>query len=613
MEQVVFEEVWASVEQTAGSIHRLRFEVYEIDFELGELRKDGHKVGLQEQPFQILVQLLLHPGKLVTREELQKRLWPADTFVDFDLGLNTAIKKIRAALGDSAENPRFIETLPKRGYRFIGKVEVIPPPEQAVAVQPAEPALLASHLGTPLAEGAPKVLGSVAPPARVHNRTWLVWSFSAVILALLGLGSVWLHYRNRQPVQSIAEERLEDRGTRVPAAYESYLRGIGFWHGYDMPQRNDNAIQAFEQAVRADPSYSIAYASLSEAYWSKFQTTRQDEWADQAIKACNRAHELDSNQPAAYICQGVLDQGRGEYQRAIDDFSVAIELGSRNALAYRSRALAFEVQGSSGEAERDLLRSIELEPSYWRGYSMLGRLYMNLARYGEAIQQYQRAIDITPDNSEPRFSMGAVYVETGQYDKAAAVLEDATRLHPSLAAYNNLGIVSLNARRFEAAVRSLQKATELDPNDYRGYGNLARAYYWAGRKDLAHTMYLRAIDLARQALTANPDNADATLSLAVYYAMLSQADDAIYYLDRALKSQTEPEAAFWAAVVHLQLGDQAKALAWIRKARQLKYSAAEINAVPELDSLRNTPEFKTVMLAGSNANAIDTAFNRRGK
>lgn len=110
---------------TPAAKRTFRFGIYEVDIAAGELRKDGRKIRLQEQPFQILALLLEHPGEVVTREEIQKKLWPGDTFVDFDHGLNTAINKIRAALGDSAANPRFVETLAKRGYRFMGDVQIL--------------------------------------------------------------------------------------------------------------------------------------------------------------------------------------------------------------------------------------------------------------------------------------------------------------------------------------------------------------------------------------------------------------------------------------------------------------------------------------------------------
>src|SRR5258708_34666644 len=103
---------------------RLRFGVFELDPRAGELRKHGLRVRLQEQPFQVLAMLLEHSGEVLTREELQRKLWPADTFVDFDNGLNKAINKIREALSDSADSPRFVETVARRGYRFLAEVKV---------------------------------------------------------------------------------------------------------------------------------------------------------------------------------------------------------------------------------------------------------------------------------------------------------------------------------------------------------------------------------------------------------------------------------------------------------------------------------------------------------
>jgi DNA-binding winged helix-turn-helix (wHTH) protein len=100
----------------------LRFDVFELNLRAGELYKSGRKIRLQEQPFRILATLLQHAGQVVTREELRERLWPEDTFVDFDHSLNTAVKKLRRALNDEADKPRFVETLPRRGYRFLGSV-----------------------------------------------------------------------------------------------------------------------------------------------------------------------------------------------------------------------------------------------------------------------------------------------------------------------------------------------------------------------------------------------------------------------------------------------------------------------------------------------------------
>ena len=146
--------------ETARQLRLMRFEDFEVDLRSGELRKAGVKLKFGGQPFQVLSILLEQPGDVVTREELQKRLWP-DTFVDVDRNLNTAINKIREVLGDSAESPRFVETLPRRGYRFIGEVE--PPVQPVVPVVESTRSRLA--LASSVVEdrrGCPRHLGRCA-------------------------------------------------------------------------------------------------------------------------------------------------------------------------------------------------------------------------------------------------------------------------------------------------------------------------------------------------------------------------------------------------------------------------------------------------------------------
>lgn len=129
-----------------GTVSKYRFDEFEADLKAAELRRNGTRLKLQLQPFQVLVALLERPKDVVTREELQQRLWPQDTFVDFDHGLNTAMVKLRDVLGDSAAKPKYIETIAKRGYRFLGEVTVTPEPSEAVVPQPtAEPAASASR------------------------------------------------------------------------------------------------------------------------------------------------------------------------------------------------------------------------------------------------------------------------------------------------------------------------------------------------------------------------------------------------------------------------------------------------------------------------------------
>jgi Tol biopolymer transport system component/DNA-binding winged helix-turn-helix (wHTH) protein len=156
----------------------VRFGLFELDLAEGELRKQGRKIRLQDQPFQVLELLLIRPGELVTREELQKALWPADTFVEFDQGLNTAIKKIRLALGDSADNPRFIETIPRKGYRFIAPVELAP---REASTGPQD---------------------VTSTPRRSRRRFTLLWA-SAVAALLVAAGVWFVRSRTAKPEPSL--------------------------------------------------------------------------------------------------------------------------------------------------------------------------------------------------------------------------------------------------------------------------------------------------------------------------------------------------------------------------------------------------------------------------
>src|SRR6202034_661555 len=167
----------------ASSSRQVRTGLFEIDLASGQLHKNGRKLPLQEQPFRVLAMLLERPGEVVTRQELQAKLWPADTYVGFDEGLNTAIRKLRVAFGDSAENPRFIETVSRRGYRFVAPIR------EAVAVTP---------------QPLESVEAPYAPAEVQHGRPWrirrpvLVLSAAALLAILAGVAYLarWRSFAN---------------------------------------------------------------------------------------------------------------------------------------------------------------------------------------------------------------------------------------------------------------------------------------------------------------------------------------------------------------------------------------------------------------------------------
>ena len=164
-----------------GSLSSFSFGPYEADLASGELRKDGARVKIQDLPLRLMSVLAEKPGQVVTREELQSRLWPEDTFVDFEDGLNTGVKKLREALGDDPEKPRYIETIPRRGYRFIAEVKQIPAPAR-VAVSARE--LPSSH-------AVHEPVAAIRVP-RSRSKAWMLGAVAAVAL-LSGLG-FWLLY-----------------------------------------------------------------------------------------------------------------------------------------------------------------------------------------------------------------------------------------------------------------------------------------------------------------------------------------------------------------------------------------------------------------------------------
>jgi DNA-binding winged helix-turn-helix (wHTH) protein/Tol biopolymer transport system component len=169
----------------------VRFGTFEIDVPAGELRKNGLKLKLQEQPFQVLCMLLEHPGDVVTREELRSRLWPADTFVDFDHGVNAAIKRVRDALGDSPDNPRFVETLQRRGYRFIGAIDT-PPNANANDLLMARP--------SPQTAAEAPVFAAIR--ANVRGQWRALGAIAAVALTMFAGAALWLRRPTRLPDRS---------------------------------------------------------------------------------------------------------------------------------------------------------------------------------------------------------------------------------------------------------------------------------------------------------------------------------------------------------------------------------------------------------------------------
>ena len=237
-----------------------RFGVFELDLSAGELRKSGVKLRLQGQPFQVLAFLLERAGEVVSREDLQQRLWPSDTFVDFDHSLNTAINKVREALGDSASSPRYVETLARRGYRFVAPVQTnTPTPESA----PPAPATLATSPTTPPA----------APPqVTLHPELEVPIPHRAVTRGLFALTQImylcfYLAALFRlQAIQGIADSFLPAWGTTTLAGAILITAGIGIplrlyllsAVSFDYQRLGEKFLQIFPAVLALDQCWAVA-------------------------------------------------------------------------------------------------------------------------------------------------------------------------------------------------------------------------------------------------------------------------------------------------------------------------------------------------------------------
>ncbi|HMF74919.1 MAG TPA: tetratricopeptide repeat protein [Bryobacteraceae bacterium] len=385
------------------------------------------------------------------------------------------------------------------------------------------------------------------------------------------------------------------RISRVHAANTAYLEGRGYLYGYDIPDGLEHAVRSFAQAVQLDSRFALAYTGLGEAYWRKYNAQRDPVLASRAQQNCDQASYLDDKLAEAHVCLGTLHSGAGEYAEATDEFDQAVRLDPRADKAWIGLARAHSELGKLAEAEKEYAKAVSIRP-YWGNYVEVAKFYFDHARYEDAEILFRQAIRQTPDNSELYRGLGGLYIAMGRYEDAITNSKEAVAHRPTFGAYDNLGTAYLSLGRFDEAVANYQRALDLERGDYRAFGNLARAQYWVGRRDEARELYRQAVKLAEQQLNVNPRDVDVHVLLAWYYAMLGQEPEALIHLQSAEHLISgKAEFAFIAGIVHKQFGHRAGTLACLRRARELRYTSAEIRAAPEFKSLHGDPEFEAVV------------------
>lgn len=513
----------------------LRFGVFEVNLDARELRKHGTRVRLRGQPFEILALLLERPGEIVAREQLRAKLWRADTFVDFEHSLNTAIKKLRAVLGDSPEDSRYIETIPRVGYRFIAPVQSLPSPGPT----PGETLASAPQ---------PTDFPSAAVPAPgLRSRRATRFALGGGI-ALIGLAAVlWGARLTRQPpsaiaIRSVAVLPLENlshdpsqdyfaeamtdelitslakvRELRVISRtstmkYQRTSKSIGeiarelnvdaIIEGTIL--RSGSEVHVTAQLVQAQPEthlWAESYSrSLGDLMAVESEVVREIAGAVRlTLTPEERAGLTSSHKVPPEAHQSYL-QGRffwnkrtpEGFTRSIEYFQQAIEKDPLYAQAYVGLADAYVLLSGYYSVPQDeaiskaraaAKKALEIDASLGEAHASLGLIAGNYDwNWDEAEREYRRAIELNPNYATAHHWYGEGFLALqGRFDEALAEMSRAQELDPLSAIIRvDTGAVYYFARRYDAAIAEYRRALELEPNFPLAHVWLSRAYQGKG-------------------------------------------------------------------------------------------------------------------------------------
>ncbi len=398
------------MQPTAGT-RRARFGAFEVDLHLGQLRKHGIRLKLQDQPFQVLALLLEHPGDLVTREEFRQKLWPADTFVDFDTGLNSAIKKLRDGLGDSAEEPRYIQTLPRRGYRFIAPLAAHPqgtPQTQGSA----EPGTEVGAVPEPVASSGFTDSPVPAPSARGTRIPWALAGLGILLVLFFAVMRFWNPAAMAptaagvdaapplKPQPTMGRAIILKHPSANPEANELLQYAVFLIRFQFEPLR---ARSMLERALQLDPNFTEARTYYAVTYIIAVEGGISNDPGDilRAEEELRRALKEDAQIALAHAMLGAVHFFHSQMDLADEETLQAIrlepgDLGGEVWLLIQKRFLGNE---GAMPAARKL---VESEPLFWPSRYVLGELLREQGKTAEAMRAYELVLEQAPQNSTVR-------------------------------------------------------------------------------------------------------------------------------------------------------------------------------------------------------------------
>jgi eukaryotic-like serine/threonine-protein kinase len=463
--------------EPAPQTRKTRFGPFEVDLRSGEIHKHGIRLKLQDQPFQVLALLLEHSGDVVTRDELRQKLWPGDTFVDFDTGLNSAIKKLRDVLSDSADEPRYIETLPRRGYRFIASVENGPRPASA----PIELRLVP----------APTV--QKPPRRRWYQRRLVVAAGIAALLVVAALAA-WRVFFSR-PVLTEADVILVasfinktgdpifdnslDKALEVKLAESPFLSLFSEGNVREtlrMMRRDPNERVTPELGIEICKRQGLKALVVPEiaAVGNTYLITL-DAIDARNQKSIARRQEIAESKDKVVAALGKagsqLRRQLGESLSSVEKYNAPLDLATTSSLealqAYRAALIPYR-SGKTREAIPLFERAVELDPKFCSAYDMLGGAYHGIGDEQASRKNFARAFELKDDRvtQEENFLITATYYWniTGNLDKEYAVLVLYQQAYPrSVNAANLLGINYSQRGKREEALKEFNWAIDHSP------------------------------------------------------------------------------------------------------------------------------------------------------
>jgi DNA-binding winged helix-turn-helix (wHTH) protein/tetratricopeptide (TPR) repeat protein len=434
----------------------MEFDGWKVDRVSGEISRGGHAARLPQQPLRILTELFDHAGEIVTRDQLVKALWPAG-IVDFDNGLNVAIRKLRVALDDVGDTPRYVETLPRVGYRFVGK------PGSTAAGVPAEVRRLL--------------------PSRI------TLALTLVVLAA-GIGLSWWLWSGRDTSRHIPSER----------AQELYLDGLQLRSRRDIDTASES-IEKFAAALQEDPNYPEAWAAYGTAI--SIAVIRQKltpaDGIPKARAAAARAIELAPGEALGYVllAQILMDHDK-DFAGAKRELDHALQLNDHESLVWHYLAMWNGQLGHVDEAFTAIRRARELEPTrpiYTANYSLL--LY-ETRRYDEAIGMASQMVDRNARFDQARSVLARALMATGDLDGA---LEQARANGDSGPNQGDLGMVYAKLGRRDDALREIER---LDERTRRGFAMAyEKAQIYATLGDIVQACTALALAVTDHSLLVN--------------------------------------------------------------------------------------------------------------